>query len=59
MKHIEPNSANVSIAVVYCFFGVLSFFVLKIAVKYFMRGEKSETNKQSQVDQRKISRKYL
>ncbi len=41
MKNIEYNPANVSIAVIYCFFGVLSFFVLKIASKYFMRGEKN------------------
>lgn len=59
MKHIESNPVNVSIAVVYCFFGVLSFFVLKIAAKYFVRGEKSGSGKKSQSDSKKISRKYL
>jgi hypothetical protein len=35
MKAIEANAANISISVAYCFFGILSFFVFKIAAKYF------------------------
>ena len=45
MKTIELNPANISIAVVYCLFGLLSFFVLKIAAKYFMKSDNSARSK--------------
>ena len=61
MKNIETDPANISIAVVYSFFGVLSFFVVKIAAQYFIRGDKSKSggNGKNKVNGKKISREHL
>jgi hypothetical protein len=59
MKHIDTDPANISIAVVYSFFGLLSFFVLKIAAQYFMSGDKSESGRKNEVLNKKVSRKHL
>jgi hypothetical protein len=59
MKNIETDPANISIAVVYSFFGVLSFFALKIAAHYFMRGEKSKSGGKNKLNGKKISREHL
>ncbi len=59
MKTLEINPANISIAIVYCFFGILSFFVLKIAARYFMTESKQEKNKENQTINKKITKKYI
>lgn len=43
MKPIEANAANISISVAYCFFAILSFFVFKIAAKYFSNNKNQAT----------------
>lgn len=35
MKATQINPTNVSIALIYCVMGILSFFVLKIVSRYF------------------------
>ncbi len=37
MKAIQSNPVNISIALVYCLFGLLSLVVIKIAVRYFTK----------------------